>query len=69
YWLVFIETLINTLYSDIRGGTSMRDREPFDSVDCGSPRDTARCGVPGVTLNAPKPDENPSGMRGKEMRQ
>ncbi|MEM4054144.1 MAG: zinc ribbon domain-containing protein [Desulfurococcaceae archaeon] len=24
-----------------------------------------RCGVPGVTLNAPKPDENPSGMRGK----
>ncbi|MEM1835683.1 MAG: zinc ribbon domain-containing protein [Sulfolobales archaeon] len=29
----------------------------------------SRCGVPGVTLNAPKPDENPSGMRGKEMRQ
>ncbi|MEM4018415.1 MAG: zinc ribbon domain-containing protein, partial [Sulfolobales archaeon] len=24
-----------------------------------------RCGVPGVTPNAPKPDENPSGMRGK----
>jgi putative transposase len=23
-----------------------------------------RCGVPGVTLNAPKPDENPSGMQG-----
>ncbi|MEM2414134.1 MAG: zinc ribbon domain-containing protein, partial [Sulfolobales archaeon] len=23
-----------------------------------------RCGVLGVTLNAPKPDENPSGMRG-----
>ncbi|MEM1622901.1 MAG: hypothetical protein QW543_02015 [Sulfolobales archaeon] len=22
----------------------------------------------GVALNAPKPDENPSGMRGKEMR-
>ncbi|MEM1794199.1 MAG: zinc ribbon domain-containing protein, partial [Desulfurococcaceae archaeon] len=28
-----------------------------------------RCGVPGVALNAPKPDENPSGMRGKEMKQ
>ncbi|MEM1962109.1 MAG: zinc ribbon domain-containing protein [Sulfolobales archaeon] len=27
-----------------------------------------RCGVLGVTLNAPKPDENPSGMRRKEMR-
>ncbi|MEM3966345.1 MAG: RNA-guided endonuclease TnpB family protein [Ignisphaera sp.] len=26
----------------------------------------SRCGVPGVTLNAPKPDENPSGMQGKE---
>ncbi|MEM4906368.1 MAG: zinc ribbon domain-containing protein [Sulfolobales archaeon] len=25
----------------------------------------SRCGVPGVTLNAPKPDENPSGMQGK----
>jgi hypothetical protein len=25
----------------------------------------SRCGVPGVTLNAPKPNENPSGMRGK----
>jgi putative transposase len=24
-----------------------------------------RCGVPGVILNAPKPDENPSGMQGK----
>jgi putative transposase len=23
-----------------------------------------RCGVPGVALNAPKPDENPSGLRG-----
>jgi len=23
-----------------------------------------RCGVPGVALNAPKPDENPSGMQG-----
>ena len=47
----------------------MRDREPFDSVDGGSPRDTARCGVPGVTLNAPKGDANPRPMRGKEMRQ
>ncbi|MEM0285121.1 MAG: hypothetical protein QXU85_05765 [Sulfolobales archaeon] len=47
----------------------MRDREPFDSVDGGSPRDTARCGVLGVALNAPKPDENPRPMRGKEMRQ
>jgi len=28
----------------------------------------SRCGVLGVALNAPKPDENPSGMRGKEMR-
>ncbi|MEM1623766.1 MAG: zinc ribbon domain-containing protein [Sulfolobales archaeon] len=26
------------------------------------------CGVPGVAPNAPKPDENPGGMRGKEMR-
>jgi putative transposase len=25
----------------------------------------SRCGVPGVTLNTPKPDENPSGMQGK----
>ena len=25
-----------------------------------------RCGVSGVALNAPKPDEAPSGMRGKE---
>ncbi|MEM4938976.1 MAG: IS200/IS605 family accessory protein TnpB-related protein, partial [Sulfolobales archaeon] len=25
-----------------------------------------RCGVSGVTLNAPKPDENPSGMQGKQ---
>jgi len=24
-----------------------------------------RCGVPGVALNAPKPDENPSGVQGK----
>jgi putative transposase len=24
----------------------------------------SRCGVPGVALNAPKPDENPSGMQG-----
>ena len=24
----------------------------------------SRCGVPGAALNAPKPDENPSGMRG-----
>jgi len=23
-----------------------------------------RCGVPGVALKAPKPDENPSGMQG-----
>ncbi|MEM4622303.1 MAG: hypothetical protein QW130_06505 [Sulfolobales archaeon] len=25
-----------------------------------------KCGVLGVALNAPKPDENPSGMRGNE---
>ena len=25
----------------------------------------SRCGVPGVTLNAPKPDESPSGVQGK----
>jgi len=24
----------------------------------------SRCGAPGVTLNAPKPDEGPSGVRG-----
>ena len=24
----------------------------------------SRCGAPGVALNAPKPDEAPSGMRG-----
>jgi len=24
----------------------------------------SRCGAPGVALNAPKPDEGPSGMRG-----
>jgi len=26
----------------------------------------SRCGVSGVALNAPKPDENPSGMRGNQ---
>jgi putative transposase len=26
----------------------------------------SRCGVPGVALNAPKPNENPSGMRGNK---
>jgi putative transposase len=26
----------------------------------------SRCGVPGVAPNAPKPDENPSGMRGNK---
>jgi len=26
----------------------------------------SRCGVPGVTPNAPKPDENPSGMQGNK---
>jgi transposase len=25
----------------------------------------SRCGVSGVSLNAPKPDENPSGVQGK----
>jgi transposase len=25
-----------------------------------------RCGAPGVALNAPKPDENPSGMQGNQ---
>ncbi|MEM1699407.1 MAG: hypothetical protein QW509_05800 [Sulfolobales archaeon] len=63
-----IETLINTLYSDIRRYVSMRNREPLDSVDSGSPRDTARCGVLGVALNAPKGNANPRPMRGKEMR-
>ncbi|MEM1510474.1 MAG: hypothetical protein QXI11_04635 [Thermoproteota archaeon] len=43
----------------------MRVREPFDAIDDGSPRGTPRCGVPGVALNAPKPDENPRGMQGK----
>ncbi|MEM0065593.1 MAG: hypothetical protein QXZ22_04645 [Sulfolobales archaeon] len=42
----------------------MRDRELFDSVDGGSPRDTARCGVLGVALNVPKGDANPRPMRG-----
>jgi len=27
-----------------------------------------KCGVLGVAPNAPEPDENPSGMRGKRMR-
>jgi hypothetical protein len=26
----------------------------------------SRCGVPGVAPNAPKPDENPSGMQGNK---
>ena len=26
----------------------------------------SRCGAPGVAPNAPKPDENPSGMRGNK---
>jgi len=26
----------------------------------------SRCGEPGVSLNAPKSDENPSGMQGKQ---
>ncbi|MEM1882920.1 MAG: hypothetical protein QXY43_07070 [Sulfolobales archaeon] len=63
-----IETSLNTLYSDIRRYVSMRNREPLDSVDSGSPRDTARCGVLWVALNAPKPDGNPRPMRGKEIR-
>ncbi|MEM1893031.1 MAG: hypothetical protein QXV95_05485 [Sulfolobales archaeon] len=42
-----IETLINTLYSGIRRGTSMRDREPLDSVDGGSPRGTQDVGCSG----------------------
>jgi len=28
------------------------------------PEGSSRCGVPGVALNAPKPDENPSGVQG-----
>ncbi|MEM0066614.1 MAG: hypothetical protein QW459_01760 [Sulfolobales archaeon] len=44
-----------------------------DSRAAVTPQTTAfpevlRCGVLGVASNAPKPDENPSGMRGKEMR-
>ncbi|MEM1961445.1 MAG: hypothetical protein QW564_01065 [Sulfolobales archaeon] len=42
-----IETFINTLYSDIRRYISMRDREPLDSVDGGSPRGTQDVGCPG----------------------
>ncbi|MEM4004817.1 MAG: hypothetical protein QXM43_04185 [Desulfurococcaceae archaeon] len=49
-------------HTDIRRGTSMRDREP--SVR--ALPEVLRCGVLGVPLNAPKPDENPSGMRGNE---
>ncbi|MEM1836070.1 MAG: hypothetical protein QXT76_04815 [Sulfolobales archaeon] len=61
-----IETFINTLYSDIRRYVLMRDREPLDNIDGGSPRDTARCGVLGVALNAPKDDVNPRPMRRNE---
>ncbi|MEM4887262.1 MAG: hypothetical protein QXO91_04760, partial [Desulfurococcaceae archaeon] len=58
--------LINTLYSDICRGTSMRDREPFDNIDGGSPLRYSRCGVLGVALNAPKGDANPRPMQGKQ---
>ncbi|MEM1834769.1 MAG: hypothetical protein QW509_04570 [Sulfolobales archaeon] len=39
-----------------------------NALDNGFP-EVLRCGVLGVASNAPKPDEIPSGMRGKEMRQ
>ncbi|MEM4692321.1 MAG: hypothetical protein QXR70_03200 [Sulfolobales archaeon] len=39
-----------------------------NALDNGFP-EVLRCGVLGVASNAPKPDESPSGMRRKEMRQ
>jgi len=39
----------------------VRGEEPLGALPEGS---TSRCGVSGVALNAPKPGENPSGMRG-----
>ena len=43
----------------------MRVRELLNALNDGSPRGTPRCGVPGVTLNAPKSDANPRPMQRK----
>ncbi len=40
----------------------MGGEEPQRALPKGS---NPRCGVPGVALKAPKPDENPSGVQGK----
>jgi hypothetical protein len=41
----------------------VRGEEPAEALPEGS---NPRCGVSGVAPNAPKPDENPSGMQGNE---
>jgi hypothetical protein len=39
----------------------VRGEEPLWALPEGN---NSRCGVSGVALNAPKPDENPSGVQG-----
>ena len=41
----------------------MRGGEPAEALPEGN---DSRCGVFGVALNAPKPDEAPSGMQGNK---
>jgi len=41
----------------------VRGEEPAEALPKGN---DPRCGVSGVAPNAPKPDENPSGMQGNE---
>ncbi|MEM4003860.1 MAG: hypothetical protein QW836_09760 [Ignisphaera sp.] len=62
-----IETLINTLCVVVRGnGLDEGFESRCDALDEGSPRDTARCGVPGVALNTSKGDADPRPMQGKQ---
>jgi hypothetical protein len=41
----------------------VRGEEPMGALPEGN---NSRCGVSGVALNAPKPNENPSGMQGNK---
>jgi hypothetical protein len=45
-------------------GFPVRDGEPAEALPRVSKH--SRCGVSGVAPNAPKPDENPSGMQGNK---
>jgi hypothetical protein len=60
------KTLINFENKDtILVSYSMRGEEPVVNEALPEGNDS-RCGVFGVAPNAPKPDENPSGMQGNK---